>query len=60
MSSPARPAQTAPPTDRPVAVWLFVCCAMVFAMVVLGGVTRLTESGLSIVEYEMQREPSST
>jgi heme a synthase len=35
----------------PIAYWLFVCAAMVFAMVVLGGVTRLTESGLSIVEW---------
>ena len=36
----------------PVAVWLLVCCAMVFAMVVVGGVTRLTHSGLSIVEWQ--------
>ena len=37
---------------RPVAAWLFVCCALVFAMVVVGGVTRLTHSGLSIVEWQ--------
>ena len=35
-----------------VAGWLLVCCALVFAMVVVGGVTRLTRSGLSIVEWE--------
>ncbi len=35
-----------------VATWLFVCCALVFAMVVVGGVTRLTGSGLSIVEWQ--------
>ena len=35
----------------PVAIWLFLCCAMIFVMVVLGGVTRLTHSGLSIVEW---------
>jgi cytochrome c oxidase assembly protein subunit 15 len=35
-----------------VATWLFVCCALVFAMVVVGGVTRLTSSGLSIVEWQ--------
>ena len=35
----------------PIAAWLLVCCAFVFAMVVLGGVTRLTHSGLSIVEW---------
>ncbi|MFN0315662.1 MAG: COX15/CtaA family protein [Burkholderiales bacterium] len=35
-----------------VAYWLLICCALVFAMVVVGGVTRLTKSGLSIVEWE--------
>ncbi|BAU46822.1 heme A synthase [Sulfurifustis variabilis] len=43
LAQPARPG--------PVAVWLLVCCALIFAMVVLGGVTRLTRSGLSIVEW---------
>lgn len=37
--------------NRAVAIWLLVCCALVFAMVVLGGVTRLTGSGLSIAEW---------
>lgn len=37
--------------DRHVAIWLLVCCALVFAMVVLGGVTRLTGSGLSMVDW---------
>jgi cytochrome c oxidase assembly protein subunit 15 len=40
------------PALRPVATWLLVCAAMVFAMVVLGGATRLTESGLSMVEWK--------
>ncbi|HVN35942.1 MAG TPA: COX15/CtaA family protein [Casimicrobiaceae bacterium] len=40
------------PAPRAVATWLFVCCALVFAMVVVGGVTRLTGSGLSIVEWQ--------
>ena len=35
-----------------VAAWLLVCAALVFAMVVVGGVTRLTHSGLSIVEWQ--------
>ena len=34
-----------------VAKWLFFCCAMVFSMVILGGVTRLTGSGLSMVDW---------
>lgn len=33
------------------ATWLFIVIAMVFAMVILGGVTRLTHSGLSMVEW---------
>jgi cytochrome c oxidase assembly protein subunit 15 len=37
---------------RRVAAWLFVCAALVFAMVVVGGVTRLTHSGLSMVEWQ--------
>ena len=37
---------------RQVAAWLLLCCALVFAMVVVGGVTRLTHSGLSIVEWQ--------
>ena len=39
-------------THRAIAIWLLVVCALVFAMVVLGGVTRLTRSGLSIVEWQ--------
>ncbi|WP_369011325.1 COX15/CtaA family protein, partial [Escherichia coli] len=30
-----------------IAVWLLGIAALVFAMVVVGGITRLTESGLS-------------
>ena len=39
------------PRNRRVALWLFVCCALVAAMVVLGGVTRLSGSGLSMVDW---------
>ncbi len=39
-------------SDRPIAVWLLICCVLIFAMVVLGGVTRLTQSGLSMVEWD--------
>ena len=37
---------------RMVAAWLFLCAAFTFATVVVGGITRLTESGLSIVEWQ--------
>jgi cytochrome c oxidase assembly protein subunit 15 len=38
--------------SRSVAIWLFVVAAMVFGMVVLGGATRLTGSGLSITQWK--------
>jgi len=37
--------------SRTVAIWLFVVAAIVFALVVVGGATRLTGSGLSITEW---------
>ena len=37
--------------NRRVAIWLFSVCALVFAMVVLGGFTRLTGSGLSMTDW---------
>ncbi len=37
--------------NKPIAAWLLICCALILAMIVLGGVTRLTRSGLSIVEW---------
>ncbi len=46
---PARAATRAHP--KAVAAWLFAVAALVFAMVVVGGITRLTESGLSIVKW---------
>jgi cytochrome c oxidase assembly protein subunit 15 len=46
-----RPAMAAP---RPVSIarWLLVVAALVFGMVVVGGITRLTESGLSITQWK--------
>lgn len=37
--------------DRQVAAWLILCAAVIFGMILLGGVTRLTHSGLSMVEW---------
>ncbi|MGD9866922.1 MAG: COX15/CtaA family protein [Hyphomicrobiales bacterium] len=37
----------------PVRVWLYLLCAMIFAMILLGGATRLTDSGLSITEWQL-------
>jgi cytochrome c oxidase assembly protein subunit 15 len=45
-------AATAPDgRQRTVVVWLLTCCAMILAMSVIGAITRLTESGLSIMEW---------
>jgi cytochrome c oxidase assembly protein subunit 15 len=41
-----------PPLPRAIAWWLLAVAALVFAMIVVGGITRLTESGLSIVRWE--------
>lgn len=38
--------------NRAVAWWLFACCFMVLATLLAGGMTRLTHSGLSIVEWQ--------
>jgi len=37
---------------RQVAAWLLLCAALVFLLLVVGGATRLTRSGLSIVEWQ--------
>src|SRR5258707_3441824 len=40
------------PASRAVGVWLWCVASLVFAMVLVGGATRLTESGLSVVEWK--------
>lgn len=41
-------------TKHPIAIsnWLFAVATLVFIMVIVGGITRLTESGLSITEWK--------
>jgi cytochrome c oxidase assembly protein subunit 15 len=39
-------------SQRQIAGWLAGCCALLLLMVVVGGVTRLTHSGLSMVEWK--------
>ena len=50
----ASAAAQAPSRERPRAIsnLLLLVAALVFAMVVIGGITRLTESGLSITEWK--------
>jgi len=53
MSFPSSLAPSIPDTrpHRGVGLWLLTCAAMIFAMAVIGAITRLTESGLSIMEW---------
>ncbi len=37
--------------DQLIARWLLTCALVIFGMILLGGVTRLTDSGLSMVEW---------
>jgi cytochrome c oxidase assembly protein subunit 15 len=48
----APPHAPASPRPGPISHWLLAVAALVFAMVVVGGITRLTESGLSMVRWE--------
>ena len=40
-----------PKSNRAVIIWLIAVCFTIFSMVVVGGITRLTESGLSMVDW---------
>ena len=40
------------PYDRQIAAWLLACAATIFGMILLGGITRLTDSGLSMVDWK--------
>jgi cytochrome c oxidase assembly protein subunit 15 len=55
MDSLAASANQSSRSAKPIALanLLFVVAAMVFAMVVIGGITRLTESGLSITQWNV-------
>jgi|TARA_B110000459_G_C16529340_1_gene456430 cytochrome c oxidase assembly protein subunit 15 len=40
-------------SHKSVIIWLLTGCALIFLMVVIGGITRLTESGLSMVDWKL-------
>ena len=44
--------QRIPKSSRPMAIWLLAGVAMIMIQVLLGGITRLTGSGLSITEWK--------
>ncbi len=39
--------------NKPLIIWLYTGCILIFAMVIIGGITRLTGSGLSITEWKV-------
>jgi cytochrome c oxidase assembly protein subunit 15 len=45
-------AQSSRISERRISDWLFLMCILVAAMVIVGGATRLTDSGLSITEWK--------
>ena len=51
--SPAAHAVGRSPRPLALARWLLLVAALVFAILVVGGITRLTESGLSITEWNL-------
>jgi cytochrome c oxidase assembly protein subunit 15 len=55
MATLAASPASAPAIARPraIALWLLAVAALVFLMVVVGGITRLTESGLSITRWDV-------
>ncbi|XP_076599692.1 heme A synthase COX15 [Chaetodon auriga] len=55
-SSPAAATVPNTATNRILGRWLLGCSGLVVGAVVLGGVTRLTESGLSMVDWHLVRE----
>ncbi|XP_075468421.1 heme A synthase COX15 isoform X2 [Ascaphus truei] len=59
MAAPSRAAGGSVPNsaaERIMGRWLLVCSGMVAGAVILGGVTRLTESGLSMVDWHLIKE----
>jgi cytochrome c oxidase assembly protein subunit 15 len=38
--------------NRPVIIWLISVCLLILFMIMVGGITRLTDSGLSMVEWK--------
>ena len=48
----SRTISSASSSSRALRLWLAVVAGLIFAMILVGGATRLTESGLSIVEWK--------
>ncbi|MEQ1618206.1 MAG: COX15/CtaA family protein [Terricaulis sp.] len=55
MSTASAVTRYEPPRDLWVGVWLLAITVLVFAMILVGGATRLTDSGLSITEWNLEK-----
>jgi cytochrome c oxidase assembly protein subunit 15 len=40
-------------SKKPITIWLLTGCVLILVMVVIGGITRLTHSGLSMVDWNL-------
>ena len=54
LAQPSSTPASVKPLARPIAIsnWLLSVAGLIFVMVIVGGITRLTESGLSITEWK--------
>ncbi len=52
MTAMTMPTSTSERDRRALALWLGLCCLTLWLLVMIGGATRLTESGLSIVDWK--------
>lgn len=48
--------ELSPTARKSIGVWLLTCSGLTFATVVIGGWTRLTKSGLSMVDWHLFKE----
>ena len=55
MGAAMNSASALPRRDLAVGIWLLVIAALVVAMILVGGATRLTDSGLSITEWNLSK-----
>lgn len=53
LTSEAVAGELSPGARKLIGYWLLTCCGMTAGAVVLGGVTRLTESGLSMTQWHI-------
>ena len=42
--------------NKSIIIWLLSGCALIFVMVVVGGITRLTNSGLSMTDWHLMTD----